>query len=475
MRKADLWFLVGVALILLAIPMFWGVVRAATCDRWVQNTSIVTGLGGTGAKPAPAICYNCTGNGYWELISGENNGVFYGFYWNGTQWVSDSSIVAGLGDIGLTSAPAICNNCTGNGYWELIAGDYDGDFNGFYWNGTQWVSDSAIITGLGDIGAYSHPTICYNCTGSGYWELIAGKNDGSFSGFYWNGTQWVSDSAIVAGLIDIGTFSIPATCDNCTGSGYQELIAGEDSSAFHGFKFVPTYDGVVYITQNATANSSEVGIGQDITITAKAYSGCGLQYANISIYHSETGTWSINDGTFSQASLSNFDSATASITGHPAVAYCNNTIKAKITFVDTKGATATTAETSFEYNPYIASSGNTSIIPTGIMSEVDGCNATVSALADGSTWFLARVGFKYRNATFKECPYEATNADDWKITNTSEYCLINVTTQSLSSGDTVRIQLSEAYSAYPPPNLPSAIAAAGLIIIVIYTTTTRRR
>jgi len=29
MRKADLWFLVGVALILLAILMFWGVVRAA--------------------------------------------------------------------------------------------------------------------------------------------------------------------------------------------------------------------------------------------------------------------------------------------------------------------------------------------------------------------------------------------------------------------------------------------------------------
>jgi len=528
MRKADLWFLVGVALILLAILMFWGVVRAATCDRWVSESDIVTGLGDVGVNSAPATCQNCTGHGVssgngWELIAGEVDGVFNGYYWNGTSWVSNSAIVSGLGDIGSNSAPAICYNCTGNGYWELIAGEYDGVFNGFYWNGTQWVSDSSIVAGLGDIGGYSTPAICYNCTGNGYWELIAGEYDGVFNGYYWNGTQWVSDSSIVNGLGDIGTYSAPTiyqkdstwylisgdssgnfhgfywngtqwvsdssvtagasacgteskptVCDNCTGTGHYELISGKIDGYFCGYEFVDTYDGVVHITLNATKSSSEIGIGNDISIWAKAYSQCGLRYANISIYHSETGAWTDNDGTFSQQTLSNNDDIqTANFTGHPAVAYCNNTIKAKITFLDWGGATATT-ETSFEYNPYIASSGNTSIIPTGIMSEVDSCNATVSALANGSTWFLARMGFKYRNSTFRECPYEATNADDWKITNTSEYCLINVTTQSLSAGDTVRIQLSEAYSAYPPPNLPSAIAAAGLIIIVIYTITTRR-
>ena len=535
MRKADLWFLVGVALILLAILMFWGVVRAATCDRWVSESDIVTGLGDVGEESSPALCYNCTGTGHWELIVGKHYPGFYGFYWNGTQWVSDSSIVAGL-SAGYYSKPAICNNCTGHGVssgngWELIRGDNDGQFYGFYWNGTQWVSDSSIVAGLGDIGDKSAPAICYNCTGNGYWEIIAGSGAGGFYGFYWNGTQWVSDSSIINGISGVGAvpysgWAAPTFCNdctgsghweliigtgyggfvgyywngtqwvsdssivaglskfghgtptigyNCTGSGHWELISGEEYGNFFGFEFVDTYDGVVHITQNATAGSSEVGIGENISIWAKAYSQCGLRYANISIYHSETGTWADNDGTFSQQTLSNNDDIqTANFTGHPAVAYCNNTIKAKITFLDWGGATATTAETSFEYNPYIASSGNTSIIPTGLMSEVDGCNATISALASGSTWFLARVGFKYRNATFRECPYEATNADDWKITNTSEYCLINVTTQSLSSGDTVRIQSSEAYSAYPPPNLPSAIAAAGLIIIVIYTITTRR-
>jgi len=414
--------------------------------QWVEDSSIVSGLPDIGDQSAPTVCNNCTGTGHWELITGECYGAFYGFYWNGTQWVEDSSIVSGLPDIGDWPTPTVCNNCTGTGHWELITGEANGAFYGFYWNETQWVEDSSIVSGLPSVdGGDSTPTVCNNCTGTGHWELITGMYNGCFKGFYWNGTQWVEDSSIVSGLPDIGDQSAPTVCNNCTGTGHWELITGMYNGCFKGFKFIETYDGIVHITENATASSSEVGIGEDNTITAKAYSDCGLQYANISIYHSETEAWITNEGTFSQNSLSNIDDIqTANFLGYP-IAYCNTTVKVKITFLDYKGAIATT-ETTYKQSPYIKSSGNTSIIATGLMSEVDGCNATINATNPGSTWFLARVGFIYRNITFKQCNYESTKAGNWKISNMSEYCTINVTTQTLSVGDTIRVQSSKNYN-----------------------------
>ncbi len=182
-------------------------------------------------------------------VSGSENCYFCELFINdsgyGTseKWYSDSAIVSGLGDVGSRSSPSICNNCTGHGYssdypYELIAGEDNGVFNGFYYNGTDWVSDSAIVSGLGDIGSESAPSVCENCTGHGYsseypYELIAGEDSGVFNGFYYNGTDWVSDSAIDSGLGDIGSESAPSVCENCTGHGYSseypyELIAGEE-------------------------------------------------------------------------------------------------------------------------------------------------------------------------------------------------------------------------------------------------------
>jgi len=205
--------------------------------EWVSNSTISSGLtAGSNTAPSPTICNNCTGHAEWEIIVGYSNGSFNGFYWNGTSWVSDSDIVSGLGSVGTTSKPTICNNCTGHAEWELIAGEYDGTFNGFYWNGTSWVSDSDIISGLGDIGIESTPTIYNNCTGTDNWELIGGNYEGIFRGFYWNGTSWVSDSDIISGLGDIGTRSAPTICNNCTGHAEWELISGTYGGGFSGFK-----------------------------------------------------------------------------------------------------------------------------------------------------------------------------------------------------------------------------------------------
>jgi len=532
MKRIDIWFVVGVLLVLLGILMSIGVVFGATCDRWMPDSDIVSGLDsvtisdarpeacyncmGTGNAEilvssessgykgyywngsawvedssltnglptadlyyALLLCYNCTGTGYWELIANyvfEATGYTEGYYWNGSAWVEDSSIANGLPKMAKIIGFTTCYNCTGTGYRELIIGYSGGIFGGYYWNGTSWVEDSSIVNNLPDVGAYAAPELCYNCTGTGHWELIVGRDTGDFLGYYWNGSAWVEDSSIVTALEDVGDDSNPALCDNCTGTGYLELLAANSNGVHYGYKFVDTYDGI-HITQEASASKSEVGIGNDNTITAKAWSLCGLKYANISIYHSETGEWVENDGTFSQASLNYNDDEEheISFTGHPAVAYCDHDLEVKITIYDYGDAVAETT-TSYKYVPYIEASGDTSIIPSGVlMDEVNGCNATISASGSGSTWFRARMGFVYRNETFRECPYDATNAEYIKSYNTTEYCVVNVTTESLSAGDIIRVYRTEKYRAFPPPNLPAAIASAGLVIIVIYTIVTRKR
>jgi len=535
MKRRDIWFVVGVLLVLLGILMFIGVVFGATCDRWVKSPARVNGLPDIGDNPGPVICYNCTGIGYWELIIGRSAGNFWGFYWNGTSWVrNDSLVVAGLPDLEVNTDPAVCYNCTGSGHWELIAGsqyncfgfywngtqwvrndsliipglscDWDayytpeicynctgngyweliigckaGTLRGYYWNGTQWVRDSSIVAGVGDVGCYANPAVCNNCTGSGHWELFVGQDTGycggnNVYGFYWNGTQWVQDDNIVAGLNNnIGRFASPAVCNNCTGSGRWEMIAGELYGAFRGFKYVDTYAGI-NIIQDAIPNKTYIPAGENNTITAKAQSDCGLKHANISVYDPETGTWVVNDGTFSQVSLTNDDSEqTASFTGKPSETSCDSEIKVKVTFVDYGGVTATTSNGTYYFMPYLHSTSNSSIV-SGIASCSSVHNATITPTGSGDVNLTFYMPYFVRNATFKECNYEVTeDADRVKISPSTEYCAVYVTNLEAESGTSFYVKESTGLKAYPPSNLPAAVASAGLVIIFIYTIATRKR
>ena len=103
-------------------------------------------------------------------------------------WVSDSSIISGLTDVGLLSAPAVFQM---GSTWYLISGESDGVFTGWNWNGSQWVSDSSIISGLTDVGSRSTPTVFQM---DDTWYLISGEYDG-----VWNG--WRGPTIIIARMI----------------------------------------------------------------------------------------------------------------------------------------------------------------------------------------------------------------------------------------------------------------------------------
>jgi len=199
-------------------------------NTWFVNSSLVLGLGDVGSYSAPAIAFNITGNGKWILISGSSSGTLAGFDWNGVQWVSNNSLVSGLVGMTKDSAPAIAFNITGDGKWNLISGSSSG-YYGFYWNGVQWVSNNSLVSGLGSSG--STPALAFNVTGNGKWNLISGTGSG-FVGFYWTGINWTSDPALVSGLEDPGSQSAPTLAFNLLENTWY-LVTGLSTGQFYSY------------------------------------------------------------------------------------------------------------------------------------------------------------------------------------------------------------------------------------------------
>ncbi|MCK5013350.1 MAG: hypothetical protein KAS66_05995, partial [Candidatus Omnitrophica bacterium] len=145
-------------------------------------------------------------------------------------WTPNASIVSGLSDVGTDSAPTVFLDGSTR---KLISGDNDGTFTGWDWNGSAWVSNSSIVSGLTDVGFHSAPTVFLD--GSTL-KLIAGDWDGTFTGWYWSGSTWVLDASIISGLSDVGGVSKPTVfLDGST----LKLIAGENTP----FVFTDTLNG----------------------------------------------------------------------------------------------------------------------------------------------------------------------------------------------------------------------------------------
>ena len=143
-------------------------------------------------------------------------------------WQTDSAIASGLGDIGGYSTPTVFQK---DSTWYLIYGDINGLFYGYNWTGSTWQPDSAINSSLGDIGFMSAPTVFQK---DGTWYLIAGEQSGVFYGYNWTGSTWQSDIAIASGLGDVGFMSAPTVFQK---DETWYLIAGEWDGVFYGYNW----------------------------------------------------------------------------------------------------------------------------------------------------------------------------------------------------------------------------------------------
>ena len=110
-------------------------------------------------------------SGSWELKTKKITKEFY------FPWVSNSTIINGLADVGSYSTPDVFE--LNNNYY-LVSGNTAGTFVGYVWSGSTWVSNSTIINGLADVGSHSTPNV-FELNNNYY--LVSGNIAGTFSGY----------------------------------------------------------------------------------------------------------------------------------------------------------------------------------------------------------------------------------------------------------------------------------------------------
>lgn len=201
--------------------------------QWESNSSLVSGLP-TLSYSRPTVAYNFTGDGKWALIAGDSNGLFYGYTWNGTGWSNNQSLVGGLQVYStvMYSSAAIAHDFPQTGNWTIFIGEYWGHVRSWIWNGTNW-TDPTYITG---VGQWSAPSITYNVSGNNKWTLIIGRQTSGLPAYTWNGASWNSDPNLPSGLEGM-TMSAPALAYNLTGDGKWALISAIYYGQFPAFKW----------------------------------------------------------------------------------------------------------------------------------------------------------------------------------------------------------------------------------------------
>ena len=235
----------GKTILIFLMIIFASINMASAYDMWISDSSVISGLTEVGYTSKPTVFLD---GSTLKLISGKNDGNFLGWHWDGSTWISDSSVISGLSDIGDASSPMVFLD---GSTLKLIAGAYNGNFYGYYWDGSTWISDSSIVSGLSDVGDWSIPMVFLD---SSTLKLIAGAYNGNFYGYYWDGSTWISDSSVVSGLPDVGFRSSPMVfLDSST----LKLIAGANTGSFLGWY----WSGSTWVSDDSSIVSGLSDVG----------------------------------------------------------------------------------------------------------------------------------------------------------------------------------------------------------------------
>ena len=158
------------------------------------SVNISVGVSSVGYFPAPAVFYDGSA---WQLVFGEYNANWYGYTWDGTQWVSNSTIVTGLYvyDDGNYAQPMIWE-MNGNiyliGYTNRVT---YGNMRGYQWNGVGWTSNSSLVSGFYSLFR-GEPPIVFNI-GSNWYAILYTFGADDYHGYQWSGSGWTENTSVV--------------------------------------------------------------------------------------------------------------------------------------------------------------------------------------------------------------------------------------------------------------------------------------
>ncbi len=153
----------------------------------------------------------------------------------------------------------------------------EGVFNGFYYNGTDWVSDSSIVSGLGDVGSQSAPTVYQK---DSTWYLISGEDAGVFNGFHWNALDNTATIITANSTLSDGAYNwyINCTADSTTNSSETREITIDTTNPEINFVTPTTKSGNYsqdWISANVTVSDTNLD-----TLTLSLYNSTGLYQEN---------------------------------------------------------------------------------------------------------------------------------------------------------------------------------------------------
>lgn len=208
---------------------------------WLRNDSILKGAPGP-PESLEKLVYNLTGLGDWTAIDTSSQ-VAYGYYWNGTYWIPDDKRVAGIAE-----PPGAA---FGWYSFDIKKGFLDNRFTlwlntpvgkriGYYWNGTYWVHDDTRVKGLPNSFGWNMFYDKY----SGEWNAVVsgeGGQESQISAYYWNGSQWIEDTERAPpGFPNPPDrrYAIDIVEEALTSDGNLWMSIGGANQSFYGFRYV---------------------------------------------------------------------------------------------------------------------------------------------------------------------------------------------------------------------------------------------
>ncbi len=242
--------------------IFLALISSGYADRWMINSTIISGINGTilsgNDLQRIVIAENLSGANSKDLIYGMNDGTLKGFTWNGNGWTSASSVVNGLGDLGINSAPTIVYDLLGDGQIHLITSTSNGIIDGYLWKSNIWVQNSTVAYDIGDLGDNVVPEAIYNFSGNNKWTIFFYIQSTTSRVFEWNASNamWVRNTTLEVGLPTGGVGKLTVGKSIMGDNGWN-LLNGESVSKIKGMH----WNGTWYFnnTINASINPARNG------------------------------------------------------------------------------------------------------------------------------------------------------------------------------------------------------------------------
>ncbi|MDD5501927.1 MAG: discoidin domain-containing protein, partial [Candidatus Thermoplasmatota archaeon] len=121
-----------------------------------------------------------------------------------------------------------------NGILYAIVAGAGGSYSGWLYTNSGWISNTAIVSGISTPAEHSGITVF--CKGGIWYCIVTVGNSGTaFYGFKWMGSTWASNASIVSGLISSQSHTKPSVFQM---DGIYYLILGSAEGIYSGFEWM---------------------------------------------------------------------------------------------------------------------------------------------------------------------------------------------------------------------------------------------